>query len=264
MKQISEELTVRLSGEVVTLCLCWKLSRADGYVLGLTEHDQALEVDGVTYGPGAAVGAGTFTQTADLKPGRAAAAGMLASDAIRADEIDAGLWDRCKVDVYRADWQRPDLGGIPIWTGFLSEISRSENGAFEAELVSLKAELERPVGRVLTRDCDAVLGDARCGASVDGRTCDQRFETCRDTFGNAENFRGFPHMPGIYYCSAWGWAIQQSIAPFYRRRGGSYMPIGGDQFVRHGLCRGGKGASRRRFGFQILSLTRNARRRDQG
>lgn len=26
--------------------------------------------------------------------------------------------------------------------------------------------------------------------------CDKRFETCRDRFGNAQNFRGFPHMPG--------------------------------------------------------------------
>ena len=26
--------------------------------------------------------------------------------------------------------------------------------------------------------------------------CDKRFETCRDRFANAVNFRGFPHMPG--------------------------------------------------------------------
>ncbi len=27
--------------------------------------------------------------------------------------------------------------------------------------------------------------------------CDKSFATCRDRFGNAANFRGFPHMPGI-------------------------------------------------------------------
>ena len=26
--------------------------------------------------------------------------------------------------------------------------------------------------------------------------CDKRFATCREKFGNAEAFRGFPHMPG--------------------------------------------------------------------
>ena len=26
--------------------------------------------------------------------------------------------------------------------------------------------------------------------------CDKRFSTCRGTFANVANFRGFPHMPG--------------------------------------------------------------------
>ncbi|MDB5533971.1 MAG: orfg13 [Hyphomicrobiales bacterium] len=26
--------------------------------------------------------------------------------------------------------------------------------------------------------------------------CDKRFATCRDRFGNADNFRGFPQIPG--------------------------------------------------------------------
>ena len=202
MKQISSELAARLGGEVLTLCLCWKLQRADGLELGLTEHDRALEVDGVVYEPGAAVEAGTFTQSIDLKPGRAAAGGALSAEAITEADLANGVWDRCRVDVYRVDWQRPDLGGVPIWSGFLSEVSRSETGAFEAELVSLKAELERPVGRILTRTCDAVLGDARCGVAANGRTCDQRFETCRDVFANTDNFRGFPHMPGTDFVLA--------------------------------------------------------------
>ena len=32
--------------------------------------------------------------------------------------------------------------------------------------------------------------------SPDSRGCDRQFATCRDRFGNAVNFRGFPHMPG--------------------------------------------------------------------
>ena len=26
--------------------------------------------------------------------------------------------------------------------------------------------------------------------------CDKSFTTCRDTFANGDNFRGFPHIPG--------------------------------------------------------------------
>ena len=29
------------------------------------------------------------------------------------------------------------------------------------------------------------------------RGCDKSLATCRDTFGNAINYRGFPHLPGL-------------------------------------------------------------------
>jgi hypothetical protein len=41
----------------------------------------------------------------------------------------------------------------------------------------------------------------------------------------------------------WVLVRQQNIWLSFQRRGGSYMPIGGDQFVRHGLCRGGLAVS---------------------
>jgi uncharacterized phage protein (TIGR02218 family) len=33
--------------------------------------------------------------------------------------------------------------------------------------------------------------------------CDKRFGTCRNRFGNALNFRGFPHVPGDDWVTAW-------------------------------------------------------------
>lgn len=41
----------------------------------------------------------------------------------------------------------------------------------------------------------AVMLDANVSLSLD-IGCDKAFATCRDTFANAVNFRGFPHMPG--------------------------------------------------------------------
>ena len=196
MKQIADALHARLMGEVLSLCLCWRLTRLDGQVFGLTSHDQALEIDGMVYQPGAVLESEVFAHGADLQAGGVSASGVLSSDFIQEDDLHAGLWDGCKVAIYRADWQAPELGGLHVWTGYLSAITVSERGAFQAEMVSQMVELQRPIGRVLQRQCDAVLGDDRCGAEAKGRTCDQRFETCRDVFGNSENFRGFPHLPG--------------------------------------------------------------------
>ncbi len=199
MRTLHPDFAARLASGATTTCLCWRLTRADGAIVGVTDHDRALQVDGVAYEPRGALEAREFTSSADLKPGQASAAGALSSDAISEADLAAGLWDGARVDVFRVDWTATHLTA-QIWSGRFSEIVRGETG-FQAELVSLKADLERPVGRVYSRRCDAVLGDARCGldladASIAGLECDQRFETCKQVFDNTENFRGFPHMPG--------------------------------------------------------------------
>ena len=59
--------------------------------------------------------------------------------------------------------------------------------------------LDRVAGRTYGRTCDAVLGDARCGADLAGHpeaACDKRCATCCEVFGNGANFRGFPDIPG--------------------------------------------------------------------
>jgi len=180
--------------DVLTTCLCWQLSRADGLQIGLTDHDAELVIDGLTHEPGSALSAGAFASTYDLRPSRADASGVFSSDALTEGDLIAGKWDGARVDVLRVNWMAPD-DHVLIWSGRLSEISHGENG-FAVEFISLKADLERPVGRVFSRLCDAALGDERCGVNADGRSCDQRFETCRDVFENIENFRGFPHLPG--------------------------------------------------------------------
>lgn len=197
MRLIESEYAARLKSGAATTCLCWRLERLDGVIVGVTEHDRDLVVDGVIYRPGEALESGSFTTSLGLKPGQASARGALSSEAITDADLAAGLWDGARVDVLRADWERPDLF-VVIWSGQLSEIVRGRTG-FEADLVSLKADFERSTGRVYSRSCDAVLGDARCSVDVTaylGLTCDQAFSTCKGVFSNVENFRGFPHLPG--------------------------------------------------------------------
>ncbi len=196
MIEATESMRARLTEEVLSLCFCWRLTRRDGLVLGLTSHDQTLNIGGVAYAPGAALETDRFVQGAELQAGTVSVSGVLSSAAIEAEDLRNGLWDGCEIAVYRVDWQVPELGGLHVWSGYLSAVTVSDQGAFQAELVSQMAALQRPVGRVLQRQCDAVLGDDRCGLSANGRACDRRFETCRDVFANTENFRGFPHLPG--------------------------------------------------------------------
>ena len=199
MRQISEDFATLLASGVTTTCLCWRLTRSDGLVVAVTEHDRSLSMDGMTYEPSGAMTASELTSSAGLQPGQAGAAGALSSEAISEEDLQAGLWDGARVDIFRVDWLNSD-DRVQVWSGRFSEITHGKLG-FAAELISLKADLERPVGRIYSRRCDAVLGDSRCGVDLNrpdffGLNCDQRFNTCKERFGNAENFRGFPHMPG--------------------------------------------------------------------
>ncbi len=197
MKTISEELSARLAGDCLTLCSCWRLVRKDGYTLRVTDHDQSILVDEEVFEPGASLSGGVFSMTSDLRPGQATASGALSLDAVAENDLKAGLWNGAQIDIYKVDWARADLGSIHIWSGFFGDITINAAGRFEAELLSLKVLFEKPVGRVLTKRCLARFGDERCGlAPLSGQTCDKAFQTCRDTYNNQDNFRGFPHLPG--------------------------------------------------------------------
>lgn len=271
MRQLSEAFVARLAADETSLCVCWRFIRADAVVFGATDHDRAITFDGVTFEPASGLKGATFESSSRLAPGRASADGALSAEVITEVDLRAGLWDGARVDVWRVDWQAPEHR-VCIWSGRLSEVTQ-QGAAFAAELVSLKADLERPIGRVYARACDADVGDLRCGADLDdpafggegivttavgsklllvggldafaqgwfadgvltwtsganvgalariqrhaegeielalaprfsveaGDTfvvtagCDKSFTTCGAKFGNRDNFRGFPHLPG--------------------------------------------------------------------
>lgn len=165
MRQVSDAFAARLAADGTTLCACWKFTRADGAVFGATDHDVAVLFDGVTYEPANGLRGAAFESSAGLAPGRAVAEGAISAEFIAEADLEAGLWDRTSVDVWRVDWAAPEHR-VRIWSGRLSEVAR-RGTAFAAELVSLKAGLERTIGRVYARACDADVGDARCGVDLD-------------------------------------------------------------------------------------------------
>ena len=75
--------------------------------------------------------------------------------------------------------------------------------------------------------------------------CDRRFATCRDRFGNAANFRGFPHIPGNDFVLRYPRGGRRA-----RRRGRwSDEPRryggGGARLARHALSASGRDARAR-------------------
>ncbi len=201
MRDTPSELAARIESGAATLCHAWIVTRADGVRLGFTDHDRDLTVDGAACRAASGWTQGAADGEAGLAAGGLALGGAVDDEGVTETDVLAGAWDAAGVALWRVDWRRPDLK-VLMGRGRLARIRREGQG-FVADLEGPLAALEPVIGRTYGRTCDAVLGDARCGADPDGRTCDKRWETCVATFSNGINFRGFPDIPGDDFLTAY-------------------------------------------------------------
>lgn len=204
MRIVPEEMAARIESGAATLCHVWRLERADGVVMGFTDHDRDLVVAGVTCRAGSGWTAGAMETAVGPQAGSAAVEGGLDGEGLTEADIGAGLYDNAEVELWRVDWTTPSLK-LRLWRGRIARVRR-DGERFTAELEGPAATLERVVGRTYGRLCDAVLGDARCGVDrtdFPGRACDKTWTTCREAFGNGVNFQGFPDIPGDDYLTAY-------------------------------------------------------------
>ncbi|MCR9128826.1 MAG: DUF2163 domain-containing protein [Alphaproteobacteria bacterium] len=165
MIDIPAALQARLDAGATTLAWCWIITRRDGAVLGFTDHDAPLNVAGTACEPESGFSPGAARSEAAFSPARAAVFGALTSERISAADIDNGVWDSARVEVYRVDWSEPGLF-YKAFTGEIGAVKRGETG-FEAEVAGLSARLDRLITRVFSRTCDAELGDGRCGVDLE-------------------------------------------------------------------------------------------------
>jgi uncharacterized phage protein (TIGR02218 family) len=164
MRNIPADLQTKLSSGTTTLAHLWRITRRDGAVFGFTDHDRDLIVGGLTYQAQSGFLAGAIEKSVGLSIDTASAEGALNADCITAEDLARGLWDGARVDLWRDDWTEPDLR-VHLFAGRLGEARRGET-TFSAELRGLQAALNRPVGRVFSRFCDADVGDARCSVDL--------------------------------------------------------------------------------------------------
>ncbi|KQY27689.1 hypothetical protein ASD38_17470 [Caulobacter sp. Root487D2Y] len=197
MRAVPAELVDRLESGAAGPCHAWILTRADGMVLGFTDHDRDLVVEGVTCKAASGWTAGATETAAGFSPGLAAAVGGFDDAALSEADLAAGLYDGARVECRVADALALGLS-VLLWRASVAS-AKAEGGAFTLALEGPLAALDRVAGRTFGRSCDAAFGDLRCGVDVGtfpGATCDKRWATCREVFGNGLNFRGFPTAPG--------------------------------------------------------------------
>lgn len=164
MKPLSPGFAAHVAGQATTLATLWKLTRADGAVMGFTDHDRTLVVAGIAYEAASGLAASEDVASSGLSVGGLEIDGALSSAAITEADIAAGLYDGAAIEVWLVNWQ--DVAErLHLRTGTLGEVS-DRDGAFRADVRSLASRLDEPRGRIYQHRCDADLGDARCGVDL--------------------------------------------------------------------------------------------------
>ncbi|MEM9343453.1 MAG: DUF2163 domain-containing protein [Pseudomonadota bacterium] len=154
-------LEAHLTTGTTTVCRCWAVMRRDGVTLGFTDHDRALEFDGIEFRADTGMTAKAFELATGLSVDNGEAMGALSDPAITEEDISAGRYDKAEVFVWLVNWA--DVADRALqFRGTLGEIVRA-GGAFQAELRGLAEPLNQPHGRIYQSRCPTVLGDERNG-----------------------------------------------------------------------------------------------------
>jgi uncharacterized phage protein (TIGR02218 family) len=188
----AEALYAHLATGATNVCRAWTVRRRDGVMLGFTDHDQDLVVDGVACRADTGLTARALQQTTGLSVDNTEAFGALSAAAITEADLLAGRFDLAEVRAYLVNWREP-ADFIEQFRGSLGEITRS-GGSFRAELRGLSDQLNRPHGMAYTPGCSAILGDSRCGFDLTqpGYFADRAVEEVEDgrvfRFGSLADF----------------------------------------------------------------------------
>ncbi|MBB5703703.1 putative phage protein (TIGR02218 family) [Ochrobactrum daejeonense] len=164
MIPVPTELESHLQGEVTSHCFAWLIRRSDGMVLGFTDHDRALSVDGVACEPLTGLNSSEASTTLGLSVAGGEVEGALSSARISDIDIEQGRYDGASIEVYLVNWSAPEQHMLlRRWTA--GRISRS-GSRFVMELKGAAAAFDAVRGRRVLRNCDADFGDSRCAVPV--------------------------------------------------------------------------------------------------
>ncbi|MBW6495169.1 MAG: DUF2163 domain-containing protein [Burkholderiaceae bacterium] len=133
--------------------------------LGFTDHDRALSFDGTEFEPESGFAASEIRAGSDLAVDAQDATGVLTSDRITETDILDGRWDNAAVELWRVNWSDTSQR-VLLRRGAVGQIRRGRM-AFVAEVRSLAHVLGQTVGRTFQANCDAALGDTRCGIDLE-------------------------------------------------------------------------------------------------
>lgn len=144
------------------LARLWRVTRVDGFVLYLTDHDHALVADDLqSYTPVGGINPTALRKASALEEQNFEVKGVLNSDAVTYADLRAGRWKEAEIHEYVVDAGVPWAGPLQHARYWITE-TRFDGEQWTAQVSGIPYWLRFNTGEVASRGCGADLGDARC------------------------------------------------------------------------------------------------------
>ena len=153
------------SSQVTTLARCLKMTLCDGQIIGFTNHDTDLEIDGITYISNMGFDSSAITMGNSLSVDNVDIGGVLSSDRISQKDILNGRYDFAQIDIFIVNYNNPNSENKGLFQGWFGEVNLKD-GKFTAEVHGIKQFLNKTIGELYSPNCRANLGDRKCGVNL--------------------------------------------------------------------------------------------------
>jgi hypothetical protein len=165
MRTISAAMLAHLQGATQTVATLWLVTRKDGQQFAVTDLDQPITYNGITY---KAAGGYTHSQvdmTSDLSTANLEVQAVFDSSAITQASLESGAWDFATVVCELVNYADLSMGAVVLDSGVIGQISIM-NGAYKAELRGLAQIVQQEQGEMFSPTCRATFGDSKCTVNL--------------------------------------------------------------------------------------------------
>lgn len=161
---ITVAMSSLLSNSVHRFATLWTITRTDATVLRFTDNSSPLVYDGNTYTPVDGFNASARLKEDSLQARGFDVKGVLSATAIDHDDLRAGRYRDAEIDEVVVDSTYPF--DAMLHQRYLVLETQFDGESWGAEIVGLSRRLRPKIGRLFLRDCDVVLGSAKCQQDI--------------------------------------------------------------------------------------------------
>ncbi len=165
-RTINSSLQTRLSSGTTNLCHIVTITRTDGTILRLTDHDTDVVVSGNTYVRDNSVAVAAITSSANNGIQATNCNVIFSDNGISEVDVARGVYDKAIMEFAVVDYEHPEYGKIILLTGLLSTMTVTNRRSGQFEIRGLLTRGDTRIGEYYSAQCRADLGDARCTVSL--------------------------------------------------------------------------------------------------